>query len=339
VPVNPDTSAPPRFVTPCGIRRERDNGSSLIERFARDGRPLETTDLWPGEGTSHTTHHYEQGREVLRLTEVVSRQAGDDIEVRYSDRLEWTYDSAGRVVRYMARLGHPRHEFGEVVTLTFYDAQGRLDHAESRKDGRSWRNQLYHYDTSGRVESVLTSDVGDSATRTRQEQYTYHPNGQLGKRHSVGLGVELKEQWDEAGRFVDSYRDQDGDIWTTRNTYDSEGRLIHTTASFKSRNGRRHDLTTTSYVYDEAGRVGLRHLHEAGRQYDSTYDRRYTLRSTYTCSGDLVLEERDDGDDGTSDGRHELERDPAGNLLVERFSGTWVEDDKDLLREYDYSCH
>lgn len=321
----------PRHASPCEVRSRRANGSlAKVERFDAEGHPLESLDYTDGgEVWTRTVHTWTQGREVLRESESATGAWREQA---------WVYDAAGRPVWEVTREGP--EELPERELRRFYDAQGRLSRTELR-EGKAQSPWVtgYTYDIQSRLESVEWGDGQGYVSYT--ERYTYRPDGVLQRFVAEpfdGPGLSVRREYDEAGRLLQQQHCSGGCSEETRE-YGPHGEptRIRSTSSgvFEERAGDQ------LLVYDASGRlvVDVSVVNVAWSDWRERGQYRELRRRVLACeTGDVLSEEWDTGADGTREGWTELERDPAGNLRVERFFGTKATPSLGS-REYDYSCH
>lgn len=328
VPVTLPTG--PRLASPCEARTLRPDGTlSRRERFDAAGHLLEeVTFAADGRESYRTENLWVDGLQVRS----VSGAPVTGVSTVY----EWAYDAEGRTVRSTTRL-EPGGGTG-YEERTFYDAQGRIERVEQP----SWVRR-YVYGAQGRLESVDWDQPGDPWL-LGVERYTYHANGQL-KSYAARpptMGDADDREYDEAGRLLSSRHCTFHGCWDATHAYgaDSQPTRVHEVMGTDTVDAEWDRL----FVYDSEGRrVVEASVGNVQEWTEGVGPRRYQQRQVhrffYACeTGDLLREELDADADGTPDGWRELERDAAGNLVTERFTGTAANPEQGR-REYDSVCH
>lgn len=301
------------------VELRQDASGRMLERRGWDGGGDATfEDRWTYDGARLTTHtrwersrwdteerfDYDvQGREIRALT---TTSFGGGFE-SYRERLT-DYDEAGRVLARRELQGDSHGlsmGWGMSLAATWQYAYG--EHGLVRVDG---------YDAQGqRDDYVLTRE--------------YHPNGQLQREREDDHGIERLVEYDAEGRLLRGEYSNHSSTQVTVYEYDAQGRVAAELSPYGTVRG------STRFTYDTAGRVIEVRREWEGINGDAG---RYTLRHVYDCRGDLFRTDSDDGQDGVIDVRIAYVRDPAGNVLEERWSGR-MPDWAWTRRTYDYGCH
>lgn len=196
--------------------------------------------------------------------------------ISMGDRVEYTYDKAGRLTRVVGPSGRE--------TLHTYDEKGNLTRKEQKVADGYYDAVEYTYDVQSKVQTeailVETADIdlsravstipgqGNYATRIKAvTTYAYYDNGQL-KTKKDANGNETLYEYDYDGRLVKkadpmknvalySY-DENGNLKEEKNArgvsayyeYDSLNRLIR-----KKAPAAEGGLAITRYVYDKIGNL------------------------------------------------------------------------------------
>ena len=326
---------PPVRATACASFSVFADGSSVRARYDADSNPLEVREFTSdGALRAVETRVWSGGLERLFRREEHSGL--------WFTQSEWTYD--GR--RLMARV-----DSNSYMDLTMYDyvydAQGRIERVVRQWSGESVTS-LYTYDAQGRLVRIADeqSDWLCGSGDSRCATLSYWPHGVL-KRHEWETGkMNFMEEFDAAGRLIRSLAQDPDHLRRRQLGYDEAGRL--------SREWRLHswyvwDATSvTRTVYDPAGRrerfaEELADYGECGARLPYCEPERsyvhVTRRTTFFCGTEIVtLDEWDSDEDGVVDATRTHERDDAGRLVHEVYSGTPGLDDGPVLRDFTYAC-
>ncbi|WP_157775646.1 hypothetical protein [Melittangium boletus] len=326
---------PPVRATACASFSVFADGSSVRARYDADSRPLEVREF-SSDGTLHTveTRVWSEGLERLYRRE--------ELAFGLSTQSEWTYDGR-RLLRRVDSFSHDPPKTYDYV----YDAQGRITRVVRQWSGESVTS-LYTYDVQGRLVRIADeqSDWLCGSGDSRCASLSYWPNGVL-KRHEWETGkMNFEEEFDAAGRLVGSLAQDPDHLRRRQLGYDEAGRL--------RREWRLHswyvwDATSvTRTVYDPAGRrerfaEELADYGECGARLPDCEPERssvhVTRRTTFFCGTEIVaLDEWDGDEDGVVDATRTHERDDAGRLVHEVYSGTPGLDDGPVLRDFTYEC-
>ena len=326
---------PPVRATACGSVSVFADGSTERARYDADSRPLEVR-RFKSDGTldSVETRNWSGGLQRLFRRE---EQGGD-----WFMQSEWTYEGRRLLRRVDSRW------YGGPITYDYvYDAQGRLERVV-RQEPEDTVTSLYTYDPRGRLVRIADAPGEGSLCGlddSRCATLSYWPNGKL-QRHVWESGMmNFEEAFDEAGRLVASLEQDRDRQWLRELGYDAAGRV--------SREWRRftvHDWVTTSVrrtVHDEAG-WRERFVEELAdyvcgiRRPGCEPERssvHVTRRATFFCGTQIVALDEWDGDrDGAVDATRTHERDDAGRLVHEEYSGTPGLDDGPVRRDFTYTC-
>ena len=330
-----------RFTHPCTVKEFGPKGSLVhFQRLDDGGRTLEEaryldetqTRLW------RTLHTYDAlGREATR---VHFPGAGPE-----STTHAFFYDEAGRLRIMESAHERTYHAYNERGDLSFVETVSTL------RLGSIWRK--YIYAPSVQLETIWYADYdycfhGPSSPEPscgayQSRHYTYHSNGQVKQEHFSHLqsvGSWIKE-FDERGREVGYSNFLDESSYRTRWIYDERDLRVRQLSTGSSSAGTSGG--ESQWLYDAAGQTGAEHMvweWDSPWTYPPSSGRKVTLnRYFHACgSGDLLFAEQDTNEDGARDGWRELLRDAAGNLRLERYHGSLIQDAALSRVEYDYSC-
>ncbi|MGC4117028.1 MAG: hypothetical protein QM765_21190 [Myxococcales bacterium] len=320
----------------CSMRAWRpDGGLGELERRDEQGNVVEHS-YWEDNGYRSTERTwYQDGRPFLRL---YSNAWGD------SRKAEWVYDAEGREIARSQQYD----DDPPIRWLTFYRTDGGIDRVDTYgyrtwgyEPGALTRRDLYHYDPSGRLISIETTDCDCDAT----ESFEYFPSGQL-RRHThsdhgpFGGGTSFDLQYDEAGHLLYEMRGGDDSGWKRESSY--AGNLLQSalTTHWPCCSANQYELERLAY--DVTGRLLLRRVALDEDDWETNSPDpirlwRTNRRYVYGCaSGQLVREEVDTNEDGLIEGTRALEYDWSGNLLRERYTGS--ESQTFGERVYGYEC-
>ncbi len=292
------------------VASERPDGSTVLTRYDRCGRPAELIDAAGG------------------LTSVERDAAGRPVAVTKpgGGTVTYTYDACGRPDAVV-------DELGARTTMT-YDADGRLV-VQTMPSGEQ---ATWAYDADGRVTKRRVPGSGTTLL-------TYDPAGRVVESRDPQFG-HRRFRYDAAGQLVEAV---DGNGGSTRWEYDANGRAVTTTDPAGGVVRREFDALnhvvaktdplgrTTRAGYDAAGRQVWQE-DPTGKRTVWTYDATGRLLTT-AVDGEVVSSVDHDVRgrrvrvvDHTGAGReavHELVWDTRGNLVSRTRDGrglSWTYD-------------
>lgn len=294
------------------IGEVRPDGSTVLTRYDRCGRPVEVVD--PAGGLTRLV------RDAAGRVTTLIRPSGAEIGYTYDDcgRLASVTDPTGGITRYR------------------YDTDGRLvEQVSPTGDSATSR-----YDDCGRLVARRIPGVG---TYT----YTYDPCGRVAESRDPVNG-RRRFGYDAAGQLIAA---TDGNGHTTRYGYDANGRCVEITHPDGGITRRTFDANNrctaetdplgrvTTAEYDPAGRQTAQ-VDPSGRRTEWTYDQRTGLLASTSVDGvEISRIERDPArrtvriiDRAHSNGEvtvHELTWDQRGLLTSRTRDGhgiTWAYD-------------
>lgn len=335
-------AAPPQQATACEVVAEYRNRPYSLRRgrYDAEGHLLEQRSFRP-DGTldSVETHTWASGHETLRRLE-------SPRDASWS-QTEWTYDAQGQL---QERKDTASSTTDTTVYQYHYDASGRLASLLRFTDGLQDNTTIYQYTPAGAPESIDSTPHCDQSIALC-ERYVYRPNG--GKLRLVARNDSSywhqQDTYDSLGRLTHSSWNDFDEVGENTRDHDSAGRVtrlwekrgVHSTYS---------ESVTTS-VYDTQGLLQLERFAEdavvhpvQGKSAPNAQDvfthARVTRRLSYLCGTSTVaLEEWDSNEDGVPDARRTYERDAAGRLVHEEYSGVPDLDDGPVRSDFSYDCH
>jgi YD repeat-containing protein len=266
------------------------NGKITTYSYNKDGQLLTTQNAL----NQTTTNAYDNAGRLLSVTDALNRVTsyGYDAANRVITRTDanntitrYTFDGQGRQMRVTEAEGKTEQRItdyaydrnGQVLTVTqdpnglkltttyTYDGLGQqVQVARGTTASPNQQIVLYTFDKLGRRVSERLNPSGTNLTT----QYRYNGNDQVTRKIDPA-GVSTWYVYDNAGRLTDTIDALGG---VTRNAYDSNGRITSTTrfaaaiasatvaafgdavASVSVTASTATDQTT-SYIYDDMGRV------------------------------------------------------------------------------------
>lgn len=294
VPVSPSGT---RYAHACRVDTYSGCGGwEKTDVLDAQGRAVHSFAPW-GEGVTEVIRRFENGHLVreqtlngggLRVTTATFSDGGHELEwsERWRNRegTHCTETSRSTTLNTWGAPAETAYRGGDSGTMTFtYDDQRRL----IAVDGYLGTRRL-HYAEAGWLEAEEeTGWYHSSATR-------YDAQGRTLYVSAAGMGGDSTEEL----------------------SYGVNG-LEHRTYRW---NGGSRGTTETVIEYDARGLPVLQwqltdgELHVGGGEVATAHER-VAIRRTFTCAGDLLLEEVDRDQDGLADAHTEYERDGAGNLL------------------------
>lgn len=309
-------------------------------RYDADGHLLEQRSFRADGTLSRVeTHTWATGHETLSRLE--------NLEDASWRQTEWTYDAQGQLQQ---RKDTDSAHTETTVYQYHDDGSGRLASIIRFTDGLQDNTTIYQYTPAGVLESIDSTPHCDTSIALC-ERYVYRPNGgklRLVTRNNSSYWNQ-QDTYDALGRLIHStWADYDVIGESTR-AYDATGRL--TRSWEKSGRGYNDKEAVTTSVYDAQGLLQLERFAEDAVAHpapgsadpsapDVLTHTRVTRRLSYLCgTSTLALEEWDSDEDGIPDARRTYERDDAGRLVHEEYSGVPGLDDGPLRRDYSYDCH
>ncbi len=313
----------------CAISSVWPDGRRQMARYDADGRLLELdTKDSAGAPISVETHTWQDGLELRsRITYADGR----------FDQTDWTYDAQRRMIKRVTQGSRPS------TSEFIYDELGRLE--KEITDGFITE---YVYDALGRLVSIDDSACGEWPYTRTCSDFTYWDNGQLKSRRQLkGSNLVTLDDYNALGQLIHSnFNAGPADFMTdTWWTFDTAGRVSRIQMRTNRYLGDQARLTTTFHEPDGWRERFAEDTHGYSWCDDRPCDlvrytyRRITHRASVICGTSiLALDEWDSNEDGLVDARRTHERDRAGRLVKEQYSGTPGMDEGPVSRRFDYAC-